>query len=105
MHSSHEESTSAPESRSTTVLPGTGYFQGCRPLFALCWLLLGLPALVHAQFKFTTNNGTITITGYTGPGGVVEIPSTITGLPVSSIGTYAFVLNNKVTELLTPDTV
>ena len=34
----------------------------------------------------TTNNGTITITGYTGPGGAVTIPGTINGLPVTSIG-------------------
>lgn len=32
-------------------------------------LLLALPAVVQAQFTFTTNNGTITITRYTGPGG------------------------------------
>jgi len=30
-------------------------------------LLLTLPAVVQAQFNYTTNNGTITITGYTGP--------------------------------------
>ena len=29
-------------------------------------LLLTLPAVVQAQFNYTTNNGTITITGYTG---------------------------------------
>jgi len=42
------------------------------------------------DFNYTTNNGTITITGYTGSGGVVTIPSTIHGLPVTSIGTNAF---------------
>jgi len=31
------------------------------------WLrLLALPAVVQAQFSYTTNNGAITITGYTG---------------------------------------
>lgn len=29
---------------------------------------LALPALIQAQFTFTTNNGAITITGYTGGG-------------------------------------
>src|SRR6267154_2382750 len=48
-------------------------------------LLLAVPAVVQAQYTYTTNNGTITITGYTGPGGAVAIPSTITGLPVTSI--------------------
>ena len=49
-------------------------------------LLLTLPAVVQAQFNYTTNNGTITITGYTGPGGAVAIPDTIDGLPVTRIG-------------------
>ena len=53
-------------------------------------LLLALPAVLQAQFTYTTNNGTITITGYTGSGGAVTIPSTITGLPVTDIGSYAF---------------
>jgi hypothetical protein len=53
-------------------------------------LLLTLPAAVQAQFNFTTNNGTITITGYTGPGGAVTIPSAINVLPVTSIGDDAF---------------
>jgi len=44
-------------------------------------LLLALPAAVQAQFTFTTNNGTITITGYTGPGGDVTIPSWTNGYP------------------------
>ncbi|MCX6921690.1 MAG: leucine-rich repeat domain-containing protein, partial [Verrucomicrobia bacterium] len=53
-------------------------------------LLLALPAAVQAQFNYTTNNGTITITGYAGSGGAVAIPSTINGLPVTSIGDGAF---------------
>ena len=40
-------------------------------------LFLALPALVQAQFTYTTNNGTITITGYTGPGGLVTMSDTI----------------------------
>jgi len=59
-----------------------------RPLLLL--LLLTLPAVVQAQFNYTTNNGTITITGYSGPGGAVVIPSTINGLPVTRIGDFAF---------------
>src|SRR5262245_32434219 len=46
------------------------------PLLLLL-LLLTLPAAVQAQFNYTTNDGTITITGYTGPGGAVVIPDTI----------------------------
>jgi hypothetical protein len=44
----------------------------------------------QAQFDYTTNNGTITIMGYTGTNPVVVIPDTITGLPVTAIGDSAF---------------
>ena len=54
-------------------------------------LLFTLPIAAQAlDFTYTTSNGTITITGYTGPGGAVTIPTTINGLPVTSIGDYAF---------------
>src|ERR1035437_10256556 len=53
-------------------------------------LLLMLPAVVQAQFTFTTNNGAISITGYTGSGGAVVNPDTTNGYPVTSIGNYAF---------------
>ncbi len=45
---------------------------------------------MRAQFVFTPNNGAITITAYTGAGGVVNIPGSINGVPVTSIGTNAF---------------
>jgi hypothetical protein len=55
------------------------------PRAARADILLAFPAVVQAQFNYTTNNSTITITGYTGPGGAVTIPDTIDGLPVTSI--------------------
>lgn len=58
-------------------------------------LLWGLPIIATAQFTCSTNNGAITITGYTGSGGAVVIPETTDGLPVVKIGTGAF--SNKVT--------
>ena len=61
----------------------------CAPWIVLL-LLLALPAAVEAQFTCTTNNGTITITGYTGPGGAVTIPNVINGYPVTAIGFGAF---------------
>jgi hypothetical protein len=53
-------------------------------------VLLFAASAAHAQFDYTTNNGAITITGYTGTGGAVNIPSNIDGLPVTHIGTNAF---------------
>jgi len=74
----------------------------------LCALLatLALPAAVHAQFTYTTNaDHTLTITGYTGSGGVVSIPSTINGLPVSSIGCRAFFYCFSLSSVTIPDSV
>ena len=67
-------------------------------------LLLTLPAVVQAQFNYTTNDGTITIIGYTGSGGDVTIPSTINGYPVTGIGEWAFYATS-VTNIMIPDSV
>jgi len=53
---------------------------------ALTALLLALPAVVEAQFSFTTNNGAITITRYNGKGGDVTVPDWTNGHPVTTIG-------------------
>ncbi len=71
------------------------------------WLLVAamLPAVAQAQFTFTTNNGAITITGYTGPGGAVTIPDTTNGYPVTSIGSGAFYNQTTVTGVIIPYSV
>ncbi len=71
----------------------------------LLLLLLTLPAVAQAQFNYTTNNGTITITSYTGPGGAVAIPDTIDGLPVTRIGDYTFYNNFSLTSVTIPSSV
>ena len=68
-------------------------------------LLLALPAPVQAQFTFTTNNGAITITRYTGPGGAVAIPDATNGWPVTSIGDYAFEWRFSLASVTIPDSV
>jgi len=68
-------------------------------------LMLVAPYVVRAQFAFTTNNGTITITGYTGPGGNVTIPESTKGLPVTSIGDYAFSGCSSLTDVSIPNSV
>ena len=80
----------------------------------LLLLLLTLPGVVQAQidypFNYTITNGTITITGYTGPGGEVVIPDTINGLSVTSIRYTAFYngaapLPYTLTGITIPDSV
>jgi hypothetical protein len=68
-------------------------------------LLLWFPVLARAQFDYTTNNGTIAITGYTGSNSDVTIPSSITGLPVTSIGNAAFTVYPSLTSIIIPDSV
>ncbi len=67
--------------------------------FCLLGSLLLLPAVAQAQLNFTTNNGAITITGYTGNPTVLNIPSTTNGLPVTSIGQNAFASCNSLTSV------
>src|SRR5271154_1608271 len=62
------------------------------------------PAVAQAQFTYTTNSDgvTATITGDTNipANGAVNIPSTINGLPVTSIGSDAFE-NNQIVNSVT----
>jgi PKD repeat protein len=57
------------------------------------------------QFTYTTNDdNTITITGYIGTNDTVAIPSTISGLPVTDIGDFAFE-SYSITNVTIPNTV
>jgi hypothetical protein len=55
--------------------------------------------------NYAVNNGTITITGYTGDGGEVVLPGTLSGLPVTRIGSGAFYGCTNVTGVTMPDSV
>ena len=83
----------------------TGLLRTTCVMRLLLLVLLMLPAVVQAQFDYTTENGTITITRYTGPGGVVAIPDTIDGLPVTSIGSLAFYGRTNLASVTIPDSV
>jgi hypothetical protein len=57
------------------------------------------------DFTYTEENNTVTITGYTGTGGDVVIPSTINTMEVVSIGNNAFLNNTNLTSIFIPGSV
>ena len=73
-----------------------------RVLCAACLLLPLAASVLAADYSYVTNNGTVTITKYTGSGGDVSIPSMIGSLPVTSIGRAAFELCSSLTNVTIP---
>jgi hypothetical protein len=68
----------------------------------------GLPTAIWGSsepYTFTASNGNIAITGYTGSSNSITIPSVINGLPVTSIGDYAFDGQTGLTSLTIPNNV
>jgi hypothetical protein len=61
--------------------------------------------VVVSGFNYTIDNRAIIITKYTGFGGAVTIPSTITGLPVTRIGDTAFSDCTNLTSVTIPNSV
>lgn len=105
----------SPASQTPTLQ--RSYLRGRRPWHADCaaWilppllLLFSVPATVvgdqEGDFGYSTDGSTVTITNYTGSGGVVAMPDTIAGLPVTSIGYRAFYERTNVTSLTFPNTI
>jgi len=62
-------------------------------------------ATVNGDFTYTVTNGQAQVTGYTGTGGAVTIPSTLGGAPVTSIGDVAFIRNANITTMIIPQGV
>src|SRR4051812_4450600 len=64
--------------------------------------LFPLASTVVAQFQFSASyDGRVMVTGYTGPGGAVTIPSQINGRYVNTIGNRAF-FKSGVTSVTIP---
>ena len=57
------------------------------------------------QFSINSDGTSVTITGYTGPGGTVTIPDTLVGLPVTGIAFQAFAFNTSLTSVTIPNSV
>jgi len=78
---------------------------------------LALICVCHASFAdtsgdwtYTVSNNQATITGYTGAGGAVTIPTEVNGIPVVKVGDGRFSLsgnmgNNTITSLTIPNSV
>lgn len=74
-------------------------------LFLLCLPALSARADQSGDFTYLNNGTSVTITGYTGAGGGVDIPGAITNLPVVSIGDYAFQNLTSLTSVTIPNSV
>ncbi len=73
-------------------------------------LLLGVPAsqgqTLSGDYYWTANSdNTVTIVEYVGAGGAVTVPSTISGMTVSEIGTNAFFYQDSITSVFIPGTI
>ncbi len=80
-------------------------------------LSLAVPAMVSAQQEFyavpyyyqTNADGSATLTGYTGPGGSVVIPTSISNLPVTGLyntfGAFPWNQNTTITDVTIPSSV
>jgi hypothetical protein len=56
----------------------------------------------QCQFDYEIDGGIVIITGYSGTGGSVAIPTSIDGLPVTTIGINAFDGDNSITSITIP---
>lgn len=67
---------------------------------------MGDPGRLKAEdYAYVTNNGTITILSYTGPGGAVAVPDRINDLPVTRIGDEAFINCSELLEVTIPGSI
>lgn len=74
--------------------------------WCLSALLLATPSVLLADdFLYEIRDSVLFITGYTGSGGEVTIPSTLDGHPVAAIGAYAFWNCSSLTSVSIPDSV
>lgn len=75
-------------------------------LLACAFLLSPLAAQQQSgNFTYISDGSSITITNYTGSGGMVTIPGTIAGLPVRTIGDSAFQDKVTLTGVTIPNSV
>jgi hypothetical protein len=90
---------------------GTAFYGDAAKVYyqpgATGWLSMfgGIQTVLVIPFTYSISGGAATITGYTGGGGDVVIPSMISGSPVISIANSAFYNQSTITSLTLPDTL
>lgn len=77
----------------------------CLPLISLLVLPIPLAEGQVQDFAYYNNGSSVTIGGYTGPGGAVIIPDNINGLPVTGFYDYAFRNLTNLTSVSIPNSV
>lgn len=79
-----------------------------RMLSGLVSLFVAMGATISApaQFSYTTNSdGSATVSGYTGAGGAVVIPSTLDSRTVTAVGEFAFFYATNLTSATLPSSI
>ena len=59
----------------------------------------------QTEFGYTINEGTIAITGFNSPESTVTIPSTLNGMPVTSIGNWTFWFDRNLNRAAIPNSI
>src|SRR5689334_1646191 len=67
--------------------------------------ILVVPATMQAQFTFTTTNGSLMVTAYSGSDRRVLVPASTNGMPVGLIGRNTFSSNASIFSISIPASV
>ncbi len=99
-----------PRQQSFVQMPTTVNRANHRPLCILLSLLLCVLARQVAadqigDFGYITVGNTVTITNYYGSASVLAVPGSLSGLPVTAIGPYAFASATSLSTITIPDSV
>ena len=93
-------------SKKPTLMRLTTFFTAIALMFTFFGLMpegvLKAAADSDGDFTYIVSNGEATVTGYTGDGGNITIPSTLGGAPVTTIGDNAFAHNHDIQTVIFP---
>jgi hypothetical protein len=89
----------------STTYPGAIGYTGYGQTLVVSFTTKGKAPPGPSDFAYSTNNCSLTITGYAGAGGDVAIPELVSGLRVTSIGDYAFQDCTSLTSMTIPNSV